>query len=315
MSLSFLCPAIIPPNVGKVLNIGDGFIDHCIENSFKAFSSEEPILRFTTRTALTSADVEKINSTKALIVCGTNLYGPNFKLNFSMNDVKIPVIPISVGWTGIGNRKNFSFTAEAKRLLQEIHERIPASSVRCLHSKQLLDTVLPEDKTIHTGCAVSYFDYIFGKNETPEEKILVISITNRGDQASSEMQRLKDIHDTFKGKYKIYISLNQNLGNHNILKQYGTIISSNNIHDYFSIYDKAEMHIGSRLHTHLYFLARKKKSYLLTFDGRQEGFAHSLDFNLYKSPKDIKYDTNFEAIYNKIDSYFNSYKSFIQNIK
>jgi hypothetical protein len=45
-------------------------------------------------------------------------------------------------------------------------------------------------------------------------------------------------------------------------------------------YQETSVHIGSRLHAHLYFLSQNKSTYLFAVDGRAEGFAESLGFPL-----------------------------------
>ena len=42
------------------------------------------------------------------------------------------------------------------------------------------------------------------------------------------------------------------------------------------VYDEAEIHVGYRLHAHLYFLSHRKPSFLLEEDGRGRGASEAL---------------------------------------
>ena len=63
---SAITPYLVPENLSKKVNIGDGFI---MDSSIKLIK-QEPHYTFSSRKELSNIDIEKINSTKSLIVMG-----------------------------------------------------------------------------------------------------------------------------------------------------------------------------------------------------------------------------------------------------
>jgi hypothetical protein len=69
---------------------------------------------------------------------------------------------------------------------------------------------------------------------------------------------------------------------HRLASQYDfKVCKPSSVDDCWAIYKECDLHIGSRLHAHLYFLSQAKKSYLVSVDGRAGGFAEALGFNLF----------------------------------
>lgn len=56
------------------------------------------------------------------------------------------------------------------------------------------------------------------------------------------------------------------------------MFSSTEVEDYLKLYRECDLHIGSRLHAHLYFLSLRKPSFLTYVDDRMLGFSQMLGF-------------------------------------
>jgi polysaccharide pyruvyl transferase WcaK-like protein len=62
-------------------------------------------------------------------------------------------------------------------------------------------------------------------------------------------------------------------------------------------YDHVDLHVGSRLHAHLLFLSRNKRSYLVPVDHRSVGIAEHLGFPLLAPEAlDRSWDCDFEIV-------------------
>jgi polysaccharide pyruvyl transferase WcaK-like protein len=94
-------------------------------------------------------------------------------------------------------------------------------------------------------------------------------------------------------------------------------------------YDDCDLHVGYRVHAHLYFLSKRLPSVLINEDGRGLGMTESLgqeDLNINQKDLLSKLETLlqkhraekfswFENVYAKIDAHFSVMKSFLAEIK
>ena len=134
MSYSALSPFIIPKKIQhrKKSNIGDGFILQRINTMLQPSLCEYV---FSTREKLSEEDIDKINSTKALILAGANQLNdeysivPGADLSY-IKKIKVPVVPFGVGISGDKINTN-QMSEKTKSILKEIHNRLKYSSWRC----------------------------------------------------------------------------------------------------------------------------------------------------------------------------------------
>ncbi len=104
MSYSVLSPNIIPAEMQKTRksNIGDAFILYRI---LQLLRPHECIYILTSRKNLSDDDIRKINTTKGLILAGTNQLTDSFSivpgltLN-QLNRIEVPIIPFAIGING-----------------------------------------------------------------------------------------------------------------------------------------------------------------------------------------------------------------------
>lgn len=315
MSYSVITPYIIPPELRhkKVVNIGDGFI---LNSLTQLLLPNECKYLFTSRKPLSDSDIHKINSTKALILAGANQLNDNFTIVPGMDvnkleKINIPIIPFGIGIHGI-QKQNQRMSELTKNILKVIHEKIKFSSWRCPLTIEYLNNNLPElaAKFMLTGCPVMYDDKILSYSKfSSDAKTIVVTVTERLDFWDREVKTIDFVYDNYRKSQKI-LSLHQDfleLENKvnprqskffktlqiKVLRKYDKtplslreyarhkgfqIFKPTSIDKCFNLYNNCDMHIGSRLHAHLYFISQTKKSFVTYVDERCAGFSKLLQF-------------------------------------
>jgi hypothetical protein len=291
-------------------NIGDGFI---LRRILQMLHPHECQHIFTSRKNLSADDIRKINDTKGLILAGTNQLTDNFSIvpgltlkQLSM--IKVPIIPFAIGING-HRKENMGISDFTKTVLNEIHNRIQYSSWRCSMTIDYLVKNVPsiEPKLLMTGCPVIYDkDLLSGLPFSNKTGKIVVTVTDRDDFWEREVKtmdfvshRFKDsekilsLHQVFEGptmwnfvrsfigRRKIYRHKKKVIALRAYAKERGFhIFVPKNVEECWNFYRSCDMHMGSRLHAHLFFLSQAKKSFLTYVDERMTGFSHDLGFPL-----------------------------------
>ncbi len=312
MSYSVLSPNIIPPEMqnARKSNIGDGFILYRI---LQLLHPHECRHILTSRKNLSDDDIRKINATKGLILAGTNQLTdffsivPGLTLN-QLSRIEVPIIPFAIGING-HRKQNMKMSNLTKTVLEEIHNRIKYSSWRCGLTIDYLVKHIPsiEHKLLITGCPVIYDENLLSglpfSNKTGK---IVVTVTERDDFWDREIKtidfvarRFKDsekilsLHQVFEGptmwnfvisfigRRKIYRHKKKVMALRAYAKDKGfDIFVPKNVEECWEFYKNCDMHIGSRLHAHLFFLSQAKRSFLTYVDERMTGFSRDLGFPL-----------------------------------
>jgi hypothetical protein len=317
MSYSILTPYILPDflEYRKAVNIGDGFIRESMENLMQPFRCK---YAFSTREALSSLDIEKINSTKALLLAGANQLNDCFSVAPGvelavLDKISVPIIPLGIGIHGI-EKYNREMSSLTRDILGKMHEKLRFSSWRCPLTIRYLDTWLPEvsEKYLLTGCPVMYGTPILsGEHFDVASDTVVVTVTERGEFWEREIQTIDFVARAFQSSRKVlslhqdFVALEQKnaIGLKDQAQAYGAndtnvgfqtpmalrlyaiekgfeIFIPGSVESCWQLYDSCNLHIGSRLHAHLYFLSQAKRSFLTFVDHRSLGFSQLLQFPL-----------------------------------
>jgi hypothetical protein len=89
------------------------------------------------------------------------------------------------------------------------------------------------------------------------------------------------------------------------------IHTPNTVDDCWQLYHDCDIHIGSRLHAHLYFLSQAKQSYLVRVDERANGFAEALGFELFDPRDGVLPVQDFEGYRTAALRVFENMKTFV----
>ena len=348
MSFTILSPYLdlLPSSpCTKPLNIGNGFI---LSATMALLGASNCEFVFSERKELDFESIEKMNSTDAVILAGANMLNDNFSFTPNMDArklelIKVPIIPIGIGINGI-KRKNIRMSEPARDIMRALHERIAYSSWRCPATIDYLIDNLPEfkDRYLMTGCPVQYGDKIINGTPFPTEaRRVVVTVTERGDYWEREFRTIDFVYKNFKNTER-YLSLHQVLdppsirrrlkralkgGGLNALKKPSSlqryarergfsIFVPFSVDECQGFYSTCDIHFGSRLHAHLYFLSQAKKSFLTYVDDRCVGFSKKLEFPLCDYNDFGRYmDYDFELYRSNILMTFPEMQFFVNYVK
>lgn len=306
---AILSPYLVPSSMRKKkVNVGDGFILRGIERRIGRFPEGRI---FTSRVAPDRSTLDVLRRAKYVILGGANQLDDQFSVwpGATASDVHASgtaFVPFAIGLNGEAGR-NCAFTANARAVIEAIHERIEFSSWRCGHTLDLLKAAFPHlaDRFLMTGCPVLYdTPLIEGSRFAESAAAIAVTVTERGDFWDREATVLRSVASLFPKAAKTLV-LHQDFEPATIFeRRFGAwpggglflskrarlrvlarklgyeIVAPATADACIRFYEGVDLHIGSRLHAHLLFLSRNKRSFLIPCDGRATGFAAFLGFPL-----------------------------------
>lgn len=322
--MSVLTPYPIPEVLRsrKVMNLGDGFILRAIERLIGRFSFQRT---FSSRILLPIDKVSILESSPAVILAGANQLNdrytvwPGLTADF-IRSKNLRLVPFGIGIHGeIGFTDGLSDTT--KDILRALHEKIEFSSWRCPNTVAFLTQQLPElaPQFLMTGCPVIYDKPLLSDQSfSTATRRIAVTVTERNDFLGRETAMIDFVAHNFPRAQR-YLVLHQNysppsrfehlrhrwlpgcaesLNDYQRLRRYAVkrgfkVICPTDADACIAFYDHIDFHIGSRLHAHLLFLSRAKRSLLIPVDGRSMGMAEFLGFPLC-SPKEIEMSLDFD---------------------
>jgi hypothetical protein len=292
-SYSAITPYLLPAELPKKINVGDGFI---LDSAVKLIG-RSPRHTFSSRAALSDPDIEKINETRFVIAAGANTLKDDFELapSFSLDTlskIRVPVVLLGVGHYGVPAVTQ-GLLPHSKALFDALLERFPYISVRCDASRQYVLASMPERSAsiLMTSCPVVYpvenVDLRFQRKDKYRQ--LVVTITDRS-HLQQQIPILPAAAQLFPAERRI-LALHQDYDARELWalaeRQGFEVFRSNRYQDFIDLYSETDVHFGNRVHAHLKCLSLGVVSFCTPFDLRQVYFAESLDFPLIaKLPSD-----------------------------
>jgi hypothetical protein len=306
---AILSPYLIPPAMRKKkVNLGDGFILRAIERRLGTFENAHV---FTSRAGPDSAALNLFRRMKGVILGGANQLDSRFSVwpGATARDLResgATFVPFGIGING-EPEKDGAFSDNTQEVIEAIHERIEFSSWRCGRTTSALEAAFPhlKGRFLMTGCPVLYdAPLLEGSRFSDREDKVAVTVTERGDFWEREASLLKFVARRFPRSVRTLV-LHQDFepptafetwfgswpGASLILSKRARlrvlarklgyeIVAPATADACIRLYEGIDLHIGSRLHAHLLFLSRNKRSFLLPVDGRSAGFAEFLGFPL-----------------------------------
>lgn len=305
---------------GAKKNVGDFLIAHRAKSLIRKFVDDE-IFEINRHKKIDDF-LEKINQSKCLVLAGGPAYTldifPNiYDLANIIDDIQVPIIPFGLGWGGFParNPNSFRFNETSLWFLKKIHANIQYSSCRDVITNEILHNHKITN-VIMTGCPVWYdLDYV-EKSFEPVTEIKKIVITTPASQKFLwETLKLIIRIERIFSKAEITLSFHRGIlpGLNTPPRKgisYSTIalfamMKGMKVKDVsgdlrkISFYNDCDLHIGYRVHAHLYFLSKRKPSILICEDGRGIGMVKSM-----KQQEFIAGDPNLlSSIDEKINQY------------
>jgi hypothetical protein len=344
--LAVLTPYLIPEvlRTRKVINLGDGFIFRAIERLVGHFA---PARTFSPRIVLPDSALSVLENSPAVILAGANQLNDRYTVWPGLTAEQIRASTLRLVPFGIGLHGEPGFTDQlsdaTKQVLIALHERIEFSSWRCPHTVDYLKKELPQlsSQLLMTGCPVIYDEpLIEGKSFHEADRSIAVTVTERGEYWARETAIIDFVAKNFP-RAKRYLVLHQNysppprfeyfrhrwlsclpsqLNDYQRLRQYAVrrgfqIECPKGADECIAFYRNIDMHFGSRLHAHLLFLSRAKRSWLVPVDGRALGMAEFLQFPVFQ-PNDLgeAMDFDFEIVRNRAREGFSVMHRFVKTL-
>ena len=280
---------------GAYINAGDFLIVDRTKKLLKTIYPECEIIEYKRNEKLDKY-LPEINQTDALVIAGgpaymIDMYPNVLPLVDDLDKITTKIIAIGLGWYGKKTTDKFlydyKFTHKTKELLDRIVKDSQYLSCRDWYSVKVL-FLNGYNSAILTGCPAWYniekidqtklnenIDYTFQKIcisdpadfiNIKESLVLVRFLKQKFPNAS-----LYFVFHRIEKQSKQYVWLINQLRNLNI-----HIVDITGDEKKFKVYDNCDLHIGYRVHAHIYNLSHRNLSLLIEEDGRGSGVNEAL---------------------------------------
>lgn len=268
-------------------------------------------------------DTVLVNNSEGIIILGgpgyqINMYPGVYKLISNIKDIKVPIYTLGSGWKGKpGDRtteKLYCFSNSAKELLNKMEITYSGMSCRDYQTVRVLKNNGYNNVTM-TGCPVWYDINSIGKEFIAPETIKRIVYTPAQDHTYSDQSI--DVMKYLRKKYKdaeLIVSFHRGIRDVDEYTSESDTKNTQKIADVASsigckivdvsydarklnFYDDCDLHVGYRVHAHIYFLSKRLPSILIHEDGRGNGVTEAL-----KSPGIDAYKVS--RVFSKLFSVF-----------
>jgi hypothetical protein len=324
---------------GGKSNAGDFLIKYRAFDLFKNLRPDRYIIDFNEWEKIDDSKLEIINKSKALILLGgpgivKNMYPDIYPLRENLDDIKVPIIMMGLGWKNLPGKwedtYKIRFSKNTKYLLDKIDQNGYFSSVRDYHTLNLLQ-LNGYKNILMTGCPAYYeLDYI-NKEFVPPKKIskiafsLGVSFVNSLSMEKQmknvilflkdyfensifevvfhhpvKIEKLKKIYEknyaigSFYKKHKKFIEW---LESHNI----NYVDISGSAENLINYYLTVDLHIGYRVHAHIFMNSINKLSILISEDGRGKAVKDVIGGIVLNGYLDFKLSFVFKILYKLIN--------------
>ena len=316
---------------GAVKNAGDYLItERCKQILLHAFPAAS-IDTYIRNNPITAEMLQQINASDSVVIGGGpcykwDLYPESLPLVTDLGSIKPKMFMMGCGWYGDSVDPEevwrYRFSASSNTLLKRVEANSHILGCRDYYAVKVLRS--NGYKTgLMTGCPAWYDLEKLEKRLAPTKEIRSIAVSDPadvkhyGEQSVSLCQYLKNrfpeasLHYFFHRGTTVDGYTDQSTVDHISkmtvrLKEMGY-----SIHDIsygsqgFSLYDPCDLHVGHRVHAHIYNLSQRKISVLIEEDARGAGVNEPLGLwgiKAYKRKKG-KSSSFFIKAYNKVFDY------------
>ena len=308
---------------GAKKNVGDFLITNRALNLLETIAPEYDFIKYPHWNEID--DIKFVNNSQGIIILGgpgyqMNMYPGVYKLSNDFAEIKVPIYTLGSGWKGKpGDRateKLYKFTDSAQLLLSSMEKTYAGMSCRDHQTVRALKNNGYENITM-TGCPVWYDLQSLGKEFQAPTELKRIVFTPAQDYIYSDqsIEIMNYLNKRFRDS-RIIVSFHRGIGKVDEYTPEADAINTKKIADHASdlgfevvdvsydadklkFYDDCDLHIGYRVHAHIYFLSKRLPSILIHEDGRGNGVTEALN-----SPGIDAYRVS--AFYSKLFGLFNT---------
>ncbi|MDB4453442.1 polysaccharide pyruvyl transferase family protein [Pseudomonadales bacterium] len=282
-------------------NAGDFLIKHCAGELFRTFRSDRQVIDFDGWKPFTAKELDIVNLSKGLILLGgpalqRNMCPGVYALTSDLRDITVPIITMGIGWYSQAGRwidtHSYRLNKKSEALLERIAVDGYLSSVRDYHTLNVLGSRGYENYLM-TGCPALYSIEHIGSQHINKgyDRIgfsLGVSLkTSRKMEFQMKDAILKTI-EVFKDS-RVEVVFHHGVGD-NYLASDGVAMNlarvqasfldwleensipyvdiSGSAEKLINYYETCDLHVGYRVHAHIFCNSISKASILLNEDGR-----------------------------------------------
>jgi hypothetical protein len=275
---------------GSKNNAGDYLIKYRAKKLFSKLRPDRGIVDYDGWKPFTQDQLAEINQSKALILLG----GPSlqnkmrkniYPMTANLDDLTVPIVMLGVGYKGVQGTfeetRDYQLDTLSLELLRRVNDSSVTSAVRDYHTLNVLQHY-GLDNFVMAGCPALYsLDHLYGAF-SPAEKInkvcFSMGVSYRRSRSMDIQMRgiISQISEINSSKPEVLFhhSIDDSnprqsefikwLEKNNI--PYRDISGSEN--DLIGAYSDCDLHVGYRVHAHIYCCSISKPSVLLSEDGR-----------------------------------------------
>lgn len=287
---------------GAKKNIGDFIITDRTRKLLQYFKPEHRLIQLPHWEPL-EPHLETVNNSDALIIMGgpgfqPKMYPGVYKLAGQLDEIKVPIVPLGLGWKGVPGDyrtlRHYKFTESSLKLLKRMSRELNWLSCRDYLTGEVLKSS-GIDNVLMTGCPVWYdlkhLDEPFKRPRkvnklvfTPAQNPLFqkqsIQIMENLRRILPEARLICSFHRGLDAadRFTPAKDAKNNLELAAAAEKSGweTVDTSFDL-ERISFYDTCDIHVGYRVHGHLYFLSKRRPSILIHEDGRGVAMSEALN--------------------------------------
>jgi hypothetical protein len=265
-----------------------------------------------------------------------NMYPGIYKLRDNLDDIKIPIIIMGIGWKSMkgewGDTYNYTLNSSTLQLLNKVERSGFLSSVRDYHTLNVLQ-IKGYKNVLMTGCPAYYDREYLNKGLNISKDInkvsfsLGVSFVESKSMENVMKNLILELQKKFKNKY-FEVVFHHSLDKSNLLKynsaseyhnkkhnEFAKWLESNNIsyvdisgsaENLINYYSNVDLHIGFRVHAHIFMNSISKYSILISEDGRAKGVEKTINGIVLNGYLDFK-DGNLSKVLNKLFNFYDRY--------
>jgi|SRR5688572_2766294 len=276
---------------GSKNNAGDFLIKYRAKKLFGLLRPDREIIDYDGWKPFTAEQLETVNSSKALILMGGpalqhHMYPGIYPMTKNLSDIKVPVVLMGTGYKDHNgawdNTGNYQLSPDTLQLLKKIDATGLISSVRDYHT---LNVLLGKGfkNLMMTGCPALYEPEFIGKDPVYPAEIKSIGFSLGVSYIQSEeMDQLmknviSELRSAFpKSEFTVYFhhSINKTVKKQAEMTDWLTKNKiafkdiSNSAEELMKAYTACDLHVGFRVHSHIFSCSVSKPSVLYAEDGR-----------------------------------------------
>ncbi len=284
---------------GSKNNAGDFLIKHRAKKLLSALRSDREILDWNVWEPFDEEKLSIVNASRALILTGgpalqKNMYPGKYKLHSDLRAIKTPIVSMGIGWSCERGEwrdiHDYTLTPQTHALLRQMQEHGVMSSVRDYHSLHVLLSN-GYTNTLMTGCPALYSLPHVAQSSVERGEIrrigfsLGVSMRHSHSMFVQMQESLLLLRRLFP-KAQI-----ETVFHHSLEPQkaqvgtkiravqqrfvawleregFGYVDISGSAEALIEYYSEVDLHVGYRVHAHIFMSSISKRSILINEDGR-----------------------------------------------